>query len=423
MKKTLLALAVLLFCGFMVFADDAGDEFQVKVSKTAEKNSYDLKKDLETEAKKAAIKKYILRVNPQAPETMIKEACAEYSNFVDDVDKLSEKWESLDKKLGQLTGEYNVTLKVDSINQWLERKGFKQQGGIELVILEERPSLGQMKVDKAFGNGVDGKKFFMQNYSTFQRRLRDMIVKKVDSYGFDVKLLEDNDMYEEFKSKDGTLVGVYFDVNENDFVIDENLLKTVKENNPDTLVLYYRIDALIFEESTRNIRVTVALNMKDLNTNVTKSVGSESFSFKSKSEAIDGVMDDMAYCAESAMQSLMKTQGAAAKLNNIAMSIKNSAATTKGQLKLVVNVSAFDSKISKKVLYTLKKELIAKKIASESKIKSTNTTLTATIDNPKIKAPDELYMEYISPILEENGFEVTDDCVDYSGNTLTIKQQ
>ena len=46
----------------------------------------------------------------------------------------------------------------------------------------------------------------MQNYTTFQRRLRDAIVKKVGTFGFDVKLLEDNDQYEKFKTKDGSLV-------------------------------------------------------------------------------------------------------------------------------------------------------------------------------------------------------------------------
>ena len=69
----------------------------------------------------------------------------------------------------------------------------------------------------------------------------------------------------------------------------------------------------------------------------------------------------------------------------------------------------------------LKKEMVAKKITSASKIKSSNTTLTATIDNKNIKAADELYMEHISPILEKIGIELDDDKVNYSGSTVTIK--
>ena len=244
MKKILMMLCA-IFC-MVLIADDAGNVFQVKVSATAERNTFSLKRELENKGKKAAIKKYILRLNAQTPEKLIEEACNEFSNFVDGVEKISEKWEALDRRHGQLVGEYQVTLKLESVNQWLETKGFKQQAGIELIIMEEPPTLGQMKMDKAFGNGIDGQKFFMQNYTTFQRRLRDAIVKKVGTFGFDVKLLEDNDQYAKFKSKDGTLVGVYFDVNSNNFAVDRDLLKTVKENNPDTLVLYYRIDAIIF---------------------------------------------------------------------------------------------------------------------------------------------------------------------------------
>ena len=161
--------------------------------------------------------------------------------------------------------------------------------------------------------------------------------------------------------------------------------------------------------------------MKDLNTGVTKSVGVQSFEFKSKSTNKDGVIDDIAYCAEAAMNSLMNAEGAAAKLNNIAMSIKNAKDMAKGPLKLIVNASAFDAKIRKRAMYTLKKELVTKKITSAANIKTTNTTLIATIDNPNIKEGDALYMEHVSPILEAIGVELSDDKVNYSGNTVTIK--
>ena len=420
-KMKFFSLLLFLFCGLILVADDTGNKIQVKVSTTAEKNTFSLKKQLESEGKKAAVKKYILQLNATTPEKLIEEACNEYENFVDAVYKVSEKWEPLDKIQGQLVGEYQVTLNLEKINQWLEKKGFKQQAGIELIVMEEPPALGQMKIDKAFGNDIDGEKFFMQNYTTFQRRLRDAIVKKVGTFGFDVKLLADNDQYEKFKTKDGTLVGVYFDVNSNNFAVDRDLLKAVKENNPDTLVLYYRIDALIFEASTSKIRATVAFNMKDLNTGVTKSIGSQSFEFVSKAKSKDMVIDDIAYCAEAAMNSLMNAEGAAAKLNNIAMSIKNTADMPKRPLKLIVNASAFDAKIRKKALYTLKKELIAQKITTADKIKSSNTTLTATIDNPNIKEADALYMEHVSPILEKIGITLDDDKVNYAADTVTIK--
>jgi len=93
----------------------------------------------------------------------------------------------------------------------------------------------------------------------------------------------------------------------------------------------------------------------------------------------------------------------------------------KGPLKLIVNAAAFDAKIRKRALYILKKELIAQGITSSSKIKSSNTTLTAIIDNPAVKEADVLYMEHIAPILGKIGIELSDDKVNYSGNTVTIK--
>ena len=72
-------------------------------------------------------------------------------------------------------------------------------------------------------------------------------------------------------------------------------------------------------------------------------------------------------------------------------------------------------------MYMLKKELIAKKITSAKNIKTTNTTLITTIDNPNITEGDALYMEHVFPILEEIGVELADDKVSYSGNTVTIK--
>jgi|GEM_PF-3526164 len=417
----ILTVAAVLFCCFSLFADASGKIQQVKVSIESEHNTYKAKQDLEAKAKKAAIVKYIHTLNEKTPEKLIGEACNEYENFVDAIEKISENWMPLGRRLGQLTGEFRVTLKLESINQWLRTKGFNQQGGIELIVLEEPPSLGQMKLDKAFGNDVDGMRFFMQNYTTFQRRLRDAIVKKVGTFGFDVKLLEDNELYEKFKSRDGTLVGVYFDVSSNTFAIDRDLLKTVRENNPDTLVLYYRIDALIYENTTRNIRTTVAFSIKNPSSNVTKSIGATSFQFVSRSSNKDGVIDDLSYCAEAAMNSLMNAEGAARKINQLAMSIRNSADQPKGPLKLIVNAAAFDKKVRKKALYMLKKELIEKKLASASSVKSSNTTLTATIDNPAVKEADALYMEYVTPILEKIGVEISDEKVHYDGRAVIIK--
>ena len=129
----------------------------------------------------------------------------------------------------------------------------------------------------------------------------------------------------------------------------------------------------------------------------------------------------MAFCVQSAMNLLMNGEDAGTQLNRVAMAIRNSKKVDQGPLKLIVNASAFDAKIRKRALYTLKKELVAKKITPASQIKSSNTTLTAVIDNPDIKETDALYVEHVSPILEKIGIELADDKVHYSGKSLIIQ--
>ena len=419
MKKIILTLLV----AFFAIATFGSEEiFQVKVAETATHRSYSLTKKVREKAQKVALTKYMQKLSSDIPDKIKQELLNEYSLFILFNDKLSEEWSDLGNNSGQLTGEYKVTIDASKVNSYLKEKGFSHSSGIQLVIMEEPPSLGQMKMDKAFGNGIDGNRFFMQNYTTFQRRLRDAIIKKMDVFGFDIKLLEDDDLYKKYKDKDSNLVGVYFDVNSNNFTISRDLLNAVKENNPDTLVLYYRVDALIYNKETGKIRSTIGFTLKNLNSGVTKVFGTpQTYEMKVSSTNPETIIDDLSFCVQSAMNLLINGEDAAAQLNKIAISIRNQSKQPAGPLKLIVNGAAFDKKVRKKAMYMLKQEMVAKKITSASKIKSSNTTLTATIDNKNIKAADELYMEHISPILEKMGIELDDDKVNYSGSTVTIK--
>lgn len=419
--KKLFFLMFLLGSVLVSFASSVSDTIQVKVAVVAAKNTFTVKKELKAKAKKESVKKYILKLNSETPETIIEKACAEYDLFVLDLEPISEDWEQIDNSSGQLLGEYVAELDLEKINQWLSVNGFKHQSKIELIIMEEPPSLAQIKMNSLLGTGVNESQFFIQNYTTYQRRLRDSIIKKVDTFGFDVKLLEDNDMYKSYKSKDSTLLGVYFDPETNDFTINRELLDAVKANNPDTLVLYFRIDSLIFEPSTQRIRTTVAFNLKDLNANVTKSIGAGSYQIVSRGTTQSMVIDDLALCAENAMNSLMNSEDLGGKLNDFAMSLKNAANVPTGPLTLVVNAAAFESKIRKRAMFMIKKELLAKGLTTDDKVKSSNITLSAEIVNPEVTAADELYFNYIDPILTELGIELDDEKVFYNKNSLTIK--
>lgn len=410
-----------LFCAAVLFAaDDAGNNFQVKAAVTGY-DGFALSKELKVQAKKTAIKKYLQRLNANLPEKLSNDLINEYDRFVDgDLVTLNEQKDPLPGGQVQLSGDYSVTLNLPKLNQFLENNGVKVQGQLELIILEEPPALAQMKLDKAVGSGLDGRRFFIQNYTMFQRRVRDALIKKTGEMGFDVKLLEDNRLYDSFKNKDSNLSGVYFDVGNDEYAVNRDLLDAVRENNPDTLVLYYRIDALIYDQNSKKVRATVALNLKNLATGVTKSIGTATMGSDITTSTPEGVIDDLAYCTDAAMVSLMNAEGAAAKINNIAQSMRSAAALPAGPLKLIINASAF-GKNQKKIMYNIKNDLITKKLCAAENIRSTDTTLTATVDRGLVKTPDVLYFEHIVPILEANGVTLDDDHVVYSPDSLTIK--
>jgi hypothetical protein len=407
---------------FLFLLTTLAEKIQISVSIEGSRNTFKLKKQIEAKAQKGAIKKYILKLNSQTPEKILNDATNEYSIFAKHVKTLTTQWTSIDTNLGQLSGDFLVTIDSAKLNSYLKEKGFSHSEAITLVIMEEPPSLGQIQLNKAFGTTLNGQKFFMQNYTTFQRRIRDAIIKKVDNYGFDVKLLSDNALYEKYKDKDSNLVGVYFDVTSDEFVINRNLLNAVKANNPDTLVLYYRIDALIFNKETSKITATVGFTLKNLNTNVTKVFGTpQTMELSISSTNPEKIMDDFAFCVESAINILMNDEQAGSQLNKIAMSIRNSQLQVSGPVKLIINASAFDPKVRLRAMYMLKKELITQSVISNSQSKSSRTTLTAIVTNSKIQAPDVLYMEYILPILTKLNIELSDDKVHYNGNTLLIQ--
>lgn len=400
---------------------DTGDKFHVKVAVKSEQNSQEAQGELLALAQREAIKSYIRMCNANVPEKILASAQDNATFYVISYKKQNEKWTQLAPDAGQLAGDFIIELSLDKINQWMVANGFMQQGKMELVILEELPDLAGIKLDNMLGSGVEGQKYFLQRYTTFQRRIRDAILKKMETYGFLIHLLEDKALYKKFKSKNGTLVGVYFDSVADKFVLDTDLLTAIQENNPNTLVLSYRIDSLIFIPETEELSITINFSLKDLKSGITRSIGNQTYRQRSSSLNKELLMDNFANCVENAINKLMNEENAAAKLNAAAISIKNAALQPKGALTFIVNASAFDTKVRKRVMYMIRKELLAKGLSSSDKITSSDTTMTAEINPEKCKDREELYMEYIAPFLENIGIELDDDKVHYDGDNLLIK--
>lgn len=418
--SSLLFLGIITLCILRLNAE-TGDKFHVKVAVNSEQNTQEVQAELLRLAQREAINSYIRMCNPNVPDKILASAQDNAAFYVISSQKINDKWTQIDQTAGQLTGEFIVELSLDKINQWMVANGFMQQGKMELVILEELPDFAGLKLDNMLGSGVDGQKYFLQRYTTFQRRIRDAILKKMETYGFLIHLLEDKPLYKEFKSKNGTLVGVYFDSTTDKFVLDTGLLTAIHENNPNTLVLSYRIDSLIFIPETEELSITVNLSIKDLKSGVTRSIGTQTYRQRSPSQNKEVLMDNFANCAENAINKLMNEENAAAKLNAAAISIKNAAIQPKGALTFIVNASAFDTKVRKRVMYMIRKELLSKGLSSSEKITSSDTTMTAEINPEKCKDREELYMEYIVPFLEGIGIELDDDKVHYDGDNLLIK--
>ena len=416
--KSCLTLLFLLTAALLM-ADDAQYMIQVTQNLVTQRVDYTARKTVDTMAQKEALKRYITRLAPQIPENLIEKAMDEYTQFIDRVEKIQERFTQLGGDgSGELSVDYKIYILHKNVHNFLKENGFSISSGMEITVLEEPPALGQIQLHTAFGSDSE---YFISNYVTLQRRVMDAIVKKISDFGFDVKLLADNPLYRPYLTKDRTLSGVYYDVETKQFCRNNDLLNVVKQNNPDTIVLCYRFDALIFDPARNAVRTTIAFSMKDLKNDFSKPLGSSYFEVIVSSNSKPAIMDEIVFCAETAVATLLNKEDAADKLTKTAMSLRNSRLVKKGPLKIIINTDAFDKKNRKKLMYCLRKQLIERKITSPAMLEVSNTTITARVTNPQITAADELYMEHIVPILKEFGEDLDDSRVNYDNNTLTIK--
>ena len=415
MKKLLTAI---LCAGAMVITAFAGDEeVTVKVSVAGANNSA-LKKQCETLGKKAAIKKYLDKTgNKTITEKVVDEAMSSYAKFIEDIEADEQEYEG-----GELTCSYTVTIKQEEIAKWLEGEGIDLNAAadgssLEIFVMEEPPDAGQMMLGEEVGN------FFFNRYNMFQRRIRDALVKKVGEFGLSVILLEDNESYEDMKKTDPVLVGVSYNVNGDTkgFTRTPDFLRTVQENNPDAIALYYRIDTLAYDADTGKIRTTVALNFKNLAANKTKNVGSRDFQYITQNKKPDMIMADFGECVERAMFALLNGEGMAAKLRHMINSISNASNRPQGPMKLVINCSKVDKKIKIRVRNGLKKALVAAGLTDKTKV--VKDSLSCVVKpNKDFGDLDDVWgkVSEIIPELLGDDIEISDDWAKKNGDTLTV---
>ena len=416
MKKLFMMFAMLVM-GFALFAAD--NEIVVEVSVAGEKVTGKVTKDLIKLANKNAVKKYLKTQNSRIEERVLDEAAQSAEKFVEGDPSEENEPEAED---GEVKAKYTVTINQAEIAQFLQAKGLSANvaadgSKLEIFVMEEPPDAGQMQLGDDVGN------FFFLRYNMFQRRIRDALVKKVNEFGFEVILLEDNENYEEMKKKDPVLVGVSYDVNADTrgFTKTPDFVRTVQENNPDAIALYYRIDALAFDADTGTIRTTVALSFKCLAQNTTQSIGSRDFAFKTSNKKPDMLMADFGTTVERAMFALLNGEGMAAKLSHMVTSLRAAAKRPKGPMKLVINCSKVDSKIKIKVRNGLKKALVSNGLTKQTKVVKDSLSCVVT-PSEEFGDLDDVWGK-VSEIIPEflgDDIEITDDWAKKNGDTLTV---
>ena len=415
MKKIMMMLSCA--CAIVLGAFAGDEKVTVNVSVAGYNNSA-LRNQCAVKGQKLAIQKYLTKLgNPKITEKVIADAQSSYTEFIDDISANEQKYED-----GELTCQYTVTVKQEDIAEWLKGEGIDLNAmadgsSQEIFVMEEPPDAGQMQLGDEVGN------FFFTRYNMFQRRIRDALVKKVGKFGIEVILLENNENYEKFKKKDPVLVGVSYDVNGDTkgFVKTPDFLRTVQENNPDAIALYYRIDALAFDADTGTIRTTVALNFKNLAKNTTENVGSRDFQLRTRNKKADMLMADIGTTVERAMFALLNGEGMGEKLVHTVKSMRNAAARPKGPMKLVINCSKVDSKIKIRVRNGLKKKLIAAGLTDQTKV--VKDSLSCVVKPSKDFGDLDDVWGKVSEIIPEllgDDVEITDEWAKKNGDTLTV---
>ena len=417
MKKMLLLLSCA--CAIVLGAFAGDDEVTVKVSVAGYNNSA-LRKQCEVLGQKTAVKKYLDKLgNAKITDKVIAEAQSSYAKFIGDIETNEQEYED-----GERTCSYTVTVKQADIAKWLEGEGVDLNAAadgssLEIFVMEEPPDAGQMQLGDDVGN------FFFTRYNMFQRRIRDALVKKVGEFGFKVILLEDNENYEEMKKVDPVLVGVTYNVNGDTkgFQKTPDFLRTVQENNPDAIALYYRIDALAYDADTGAIRTSVSLNFKNLAKNTTENVGSRDFEITPHpvSKKPDMVMANIGSTVETAMRSLLNGEDMGDKLVHTVKSMRNAAARPKGPMKLVINCSKVESKIKIRVRNGLKKKLIAAGLTDQTKV--VKDSLSCVVKPSKEFGDLDDVWGKVSEIIPEllgDDIEITDEWAKKNGDTLTV---
>jgi len=382
------AAILLLWCQ-MAFAG----VIVVEVKEKTDSGPFKACQTAETAAKKKAVSQFVRDVSPKCDPATLERLVSETPKYIKSVIR-----ESCEVKEGQVTGAFSVELDDDRIRQDLEKLGGTTQQGTRIVILEEPPSKARMQ----FGT-------VHVQYTDYQRRIRDAIVRKANERGLKIQLLADMPEFEKFKSEDETLVGVYFDVNAADFKINRGLLRKVSETMPGVLAFYYRIDSLYVDNKTKMMKAVISISIKNLDTGETKTAGTQSYAVKLVSDTSEGRVDAFSIAAENATALIMNQ---AKKTISTMLQSGAQAAGRPKESSFVIQLP------STRTLYSLKKALETDNRVKNAKVESGRFTF-------KLEAgvqPADFVFETLYPAFDKLGLKIPEEKVVIKGSEVRVTQ-
>jgi hypothetical protein len=375
------------------------------------------KKEVEKHAGQEAVRSYVLRANPGIDKKSLESIVSGHAAFVKGKTQQGFSFEG-----GKGVGTYKVTLDDAAINRRLEEMGVGVQSGqsarVVFVIMEEPPTKASMDLilDVEASDGVKklrGLGPFVTFYPDFQRAIRDEITRKANQEGLKLQWLEQTPGMDRYKqAEDDPLLGVHFDFDREDFVIDRQLMQAVRDRfaAENGIVYQYRIDSLYFDQVKRVLKARLSISLLDLTTNEVKSVGGQEYATtlteKVPSIALRDGLADVAGRAASLLMNDAKKEGR--RMASMALQRQKRGAAQPGKVSVKLD--------SKRTLHKLKTQL------GSSVAGATMQGNVLVLDLKSGTSPDDFVFGELYDALEGLGLHIPEDNIRISGNQAYIEQ-
>lgn len=395
--------------------EDIGVSVRIKGQK-----SFKIKKQLEQMARKEAVSNYIRRVNPAiAGKSCEKQIIDSRASLIRDITN-----QDTTQVGDYVEGSYLVRIDDEKSNCLMEELNCGVQSGHKeavILIMEETPSKADMSLilsqaDAGTTRKLRGLGPFVLFYTSYQRAIRDAIIAKANREGLSLTRLDTVDEFKRMKvSHDDPVVGVYFDADNEDFALNNRLVRAVKKKYADeiTIILYYRISSLYFDQVKRELKAEIAISVLNLNDNITKSVGSQEFMVMiPKGQPSIAIRDGLSEVAENAASLLMNDAKKVVR-KMITMAQHKDQPVRSGEDLATVTLRLN----SKRTMFKVKKGLSADSVRQSS---IQNGALIIKLA-PEI-SPDNFVFEELLSQLQSMGINIPDENIELKGREVLIKQ-